>query len=173
MEQWDLYDENRNLLPQKVFRGEAVPEGCYCLAVSVWVFNTQGEILLTLRSSQKESWAGYWENTGGAATTGETSLQAAIRELREETGIIADKNQLQLLSQSRWDKGFMDIYALCVDIPIENIQLQVGETEDAQWVDWKTLQQMCIQGKIAQPIANRFQELKPVLLQFCNQYFNG
>lgn len=170
MEQWDLYDQDRKISGKKIFRGEAIPKGYYCLAVSVWIFNSKGEILLTLRSPQKESWAGYWENTGGAAIAGETSQQAAIRELKEETGILADKDQLQLLSQSKWDKGFMDIYAICVDIPIQAIQLQAGETQDAQWVNWQILQQMCIQQKIAKPISDRFQEIKSLLFDFRQQY---
>ena len=55
----------------------------------VWVVNSLGDFLLTLRSPEKEASPGCWENSGGAVVAGETSLQGALRELGEETGIQA------------------------------------------------------------------------------------
>jgi 8-oxo-dGTP pyrophosphatase MutT (NUDIX family) len=44
-----------------------------------------GSILMTRRASG-ESHPGYWDFTGGGVEEGETELQAAIREGREELG---------------------------------------------------------------------------------------
>ncbi len=132
MELWDLYDNNRTPLGKTIRRGEPLPEGCYSVAVSVWAVNTKGQILLTLRAPEKESWANYWENTGGAVRSGESSQQAILRELQEETGITLQPNQVQFLQTDRWQNGFMDVYACCCDISVDKIVLQPGETADAK-----------------------------------------
>ena len=86
-ELWDLYDIDRRPLNRTIQRGEALPEGTYHLAVGIAVFNTKGDILLTQRAQVKSRYPGCWEIPGGCAQAGETSLEAACRELREETGL--------------------------------------------------------------------------------------
>ena len=87
MELWDLYDEHRAPLGRTHQRGLPLAPGEYHLAVIVVIVNSRGEVLLTRRSPEKAVCPGWWENTGGAVQAGESSLQAAVRELREETGV--------------------------------------------------------------------------------------
>ena len=86
MERWDLYTQDRKLTGQTMVRGEAIPAGLYHLVVGIWTINSQGRVLLTLRHPNKEVYPNTWENSGGAAKAGESSLEAAQRELEEETG---------------------------------------------------------------------------------------
>ena len=92
----DIYDENRNLTGKVHKRGTPWRPGEYGLVVCVWVYDGRGRILLTRRAKGK-SFAGTWENSGGAAQTGETSRQAIARELFEETGIKAAEEEFELL----------------------------------------------------------------------------
>ena len=92
-ELWDLYDIDRRPLNRTIQRGEALPEGTYHLAVGIAVFNTKGDILLTQRAQVKSQYPGCWEIPGGCAQAGETSLEAACRELREETGIVVQPGE--------------------------------------------------------------------------------
>lgn len=92
-ELWDLYDIDRRPLNRTIQRGEALPEGTYHLAVGIAVFNTKGDILLTQRAQVKSQYPGCWEMPGGCAQAGETSLEAACRELREETGIVVQPGE--------------------------------------------------------------------------------
>ena len=93
-ELWDLYNIDRRPLNRTIQRGEALPEGTYHLAVGIAVFNTKGDILLTQRAQVKNQYPGCWEIPGGCAQAGETSLEAACRELREETGIVVQPGSL-------------------------------------------------------------------------------
>ena len=143
MELWDLYDENRVPLGRTHPRGEPVPEGTYHLAVIVVILNPRGEVLLTRRAKEKAVCPGWWENTGGAALAGETSLQAILRELREETGLAARPEEFTLLLREdcRTDAHF-DIYALSWDGDAEDIRFQPGETDAARWVPLEAWRQV-------------------------------
>ena len=96
----DVYDKDRNLTGRLHLRGTPWKPGEYGLVVCVWVYDGKGNILLTRRAPEK-SFAGTWENSGGAAKAGETSLQAIARELFEETGIRAGEEEFQLLDRGR------------------------------------------------------------------------
>lgn len=54
----------------------------------VLVFNSGGELLLQKRSARKDIQPGRWDTSvGGHLDPGETYLQAAYREMREELGV--------------------------------------------------------------------------------------
>ena len=84
-ELWDIYDSDRNPTGRVEPRGRLVI-GDYHLVVHIWLMNEKGEILVTQRA-QNNPWGLFWETTGGSVLAGETSLQAAVREVREEVGI--------------------------------------------------------------------------------------
>ena len=80
MELNDIYDENRNLTGKLHRRGTPWKPGEYGVVVCVWVYDGRGHLLLTRRAREK-SFAGTWENSGGAVKAGETSRQAIARTI--------------------------------------------------------------------------------------------
>ncbi len=62
------------------------------LAFSCWLFNQQGQFLVTRRSLGKKAWPGVWTNSVcGHPQQGETFEQAVTRRCRFELGVeIAD-----------------------------------------------------------------------------------
>jgi len=56
------------------------------VSVLVVVYARSGEVLLMERRSP----SGWWQSVTGSLEPGETPWQAAVRELREETGLAAD-----------------------------------------------------------------------------------
>ncbi len=163
MELNDIYDENRNLTGRIHRRGTPWKEGEFGLVVCVWVHDGKGRLLLTRRAPEK-SFAGTWENSGGAAQAGENSLQAIVRELFEETGIRAEPEALELLGSDRDKNCFYDFYCLRQYVPLEQIRLLPGETDDAQWVTFCQVHDMIRRGEICQVIANQFLRQEPMLL---------
>lgn len=154
---WDLYDENGVLTGRTWRRDEesSLPKGLYHLVVGIWTVNTNHEILLTKRSPEKPLWPLSWENSGGSALSGETSPQAAMRELFEETGILARQDELHFVNRDLGRTAIVDNYILRRDIPITALTLQKGETCDAKWVSLNTLDAMIASGEIAEPISRR------------------
>ena len=163
MEWNDIYDKDRNLTGRTHRRGTRWNKGEYGLVVCVWVYDGKGKILLTRRAPEK-SFAGTWENSGGAAQAGETSLAAIARELREETGIIARPEEFQLMSSEREKFCHYDFYCLQRSADTE-VTLQPGETDGYQWVTLEQIHEMIDRKEICKIIANQFFKQEPQLKQ--------
>lgn len=169
MEHWDLFDRARTPLGKTRLRGTPGNPEEYHVVVSIWTVDSSGNILLTLRDSAKESYPDRWENTGGSALAGETSRQAAVRELFEETGITASEDELILLGEQIARDSFVDHYLLRRDVPLAEIRLQAGETADAKWVTLETLEAMVADLSLAKPIGEQFNEIREGFLLFLKE----
>jgi len=134
MERLDIYDKNRIFTGRNIVRGEKLNADEYVLVALVWITNSRGELLITLRSPEKESWPNHWENTGGAVQAGETSLAGCVRELMEETGISAEASELTLINEHRGRNAFFDTYAIVKDVAVSELLLQQGETAEDDFV---------------------------------------
>lgn len=143
MEKWDLYDAKREKSGITVCRGEIIPKGLYHLSVSAWIVNQQGQYLLSQRHPKKQ-YPLYWECTGGSVLSGETSLQGAIREVKEELGILLTPGSEKLIYQTRREnvQDFYDVWLFHRDIKIEEMRLQETEVVDVQWVSSDKLFEM-------------------------------
>ena len=160
MELWDLYDRERRPLGRTHVRGVPCPPGVYHLVVTIWTVNSSGSILLTLRDPAKESFPNTWENTGGSALAGETSRGASVRELLEETGIIAAEEELVLLGSQVARDSLYDHYLLHRDITLDELRMQPGETVGAKWVTLDELDAMRQDGSLAAPIGVQFEGIR-------------
>ena len=162
MEFNDIYDENRVPTGRVHKRGTPWGPGEYGLVVCVWVYDGNGRVLLTRRAKGK-SFAGTWENSGGAAQAGESSRQAIARELFEETGIRADEEEFELLDSDRDRNTFYDFYGLKRQIPLKDIVLLPGETDAVQWAGFGKIQWMIRTGKICRIIGHQFRRQEKML----------
>ena len=160
MELWDLLDENRKPLGKTQLRGKPMRQDEYHIVVEVWTVNENNEILLTLRHPDKP-YAYHWEATAGSILSGETSVQGAIRELFEETGILANEQELHLLGTIRENSAFVDTYILRKNVSLSDVVLQEGETIDVQWVSLKKLDKLILAGEIAKPNIRRLSDVRP------------
>lgn len=63
-------------------------------AVRVVVIDAAGQVLLLHVLTPDEAPDGWWELPGGGIDSGETYLEAAVREINEETGLVLDPAQV-------------------------------------------------------------------------------
>lgn len=167
-EQWDLYNVQRIPLNATILRGETHPEGTYHIVVNVLVINSLGEILVTLRHHSKVQYPNMWENQGGAVKKGETSLEAVVRELHEETGILAAPSEFTLMGSSVEKTAIVDIFALHKDVNLSEIILQDGETVDAKWVTLSEFSRMISEGIVSDASVRRKRAVQQKFEQYCN-----
>ena len=162
MEYNDIYDAEGHPTGRVHRRGSAWKPGEYGLVVCVWVYDGKGKILLTRRAKGK-SFAGTWENSGGAAKAGETSRQAIARELFEETGIRAEEDEFEFLRSVRDKNAFYDHYCLKRETPVNEIVLLPGETDDVRWASFEEIHELIRRKQICAIIAEQFLHEEPIL----------
>lgn len=135
MELWDAYDAEFNKIENKTLvRDNVIPDGFYHLVCEIIVKHTDGTYLLMQRNLNKH-YGGMWEATaGGSAVTGENPLECAIRELREETGIISSELVEIGRVVSEHHKSIYVEYLCLTDWKKDDVTLQDGETIDFMWV---------------------------------------
>ncbi len=160
MEIWDAYDKDFNKISNMtLIRGEPIPDGLFHLVSEIIVKHNDGNYLLMQRDKRKH-FGGMWEATaGGSALRGETSLECAVRELREETGIEAD----HLIEIGRV-RGHNTLYVefLCVtDCKKDSIILQNGETIAYKWVSRNELISMKESELVTKRMQKFMEELRP------------
>ena len=145
MEIWDAYNsEFEKIEGMTLLRSEVkmIPSGVYHLVCDVLVRHTDGTYLLMQRDPRKMH-PNMWEaSAGGSALKGETPLACAIRELREETGIVATELvELTRLVSDTTHSAYVGF--LCVtDCDKQSVVLQDGETVDYKWVTGDEIKKM-------------------------------
>lgn len=140
VELWDAYDKSfTKIKGVSLVRGKEIPKGMYHIVSEIIVKHSDGTYLMMLRDLKKHK-GGMWElSAGGSALQGETPMECAIRELKEETGLVATnlievKRNINEIHQS-----LIVEYVFVTDCNKDSIVLQVGETIDYKWVDKETL----------------------------------
>lgn len=133
MEYLDLYDNNRNLIGEKILRSKNMkPEiGKNIIIVIVFIENSEGKFLIQKTSKEKGS---IYATTGGHVKSGSTSNKTVIEEIKEELGIDVDFKNLKLLYTEKREFAFQDIYYLKKDINIQDLTLQKDEVEYVKWL---------------------------------------
>ena len=147
MELWDVYDKNRLLTGKTGERGKPLPEGGYHMVVHVCLFNQKGQMLIQQRQAFKHGWPNLWDVTaGGSAIAGETSAQAAQRELFEEVGYAADFSALRPHLTINFSNGFDDYYFLEREVELSLLKLQEEEVQAVAWAEKDEILEMIAQG---------------------------
>ncbi|TKY47882.1 Nudix hydrolase 2 [Spatholobus suberectus] len=115
------------------------------VAIGAFVMNANREILVVQESNGRFSGTGVWKLPTGAVDEGEDICTAAVREVKEETGI--ETEFVEVLAFKERHKSFFrksELFFVCMLQPRSfKIQRQVSEIEAAQW--------MAIEDYMAQP----------------------
>lgn len=131
---WDAYYPDETLAGVDLIRGQHIPSEYRHAVSDVFVIHKDGSILLMQRDFSKPNYPGFWESgAGGSVLKGENFEEAAKRELKEETGIIAE-NLVEKYSIVTYDTIYKG-YVCITDAPKNSIKLQEGETIAYKWVE--------------------------------------
>ena len=118
-------------------------DGLWHKSVHVWIINDKNEILLQYRCADKKLYPNKWDcSFAGHISAGETSIEALLREGKEELGIDIDLEKLNYVMTNREcikyeninSNEFVDIYILRQNIDIDKISFQKEEVSNAKYV---------------------------------------
>ncbi|MGR9049799.1 NUDIX hydrolase [Halobacillus faecis] len=147
MEMWDVYDKDRNLTGKQMKRGDRFEQGAYHLVIHVCLFNQDGEMLIQQRQPSKEDWKNMWDITvGGSAIAGETSHQAAEREVSEEIGYPLHLRDRRPSLTVNFEYGFDDYYLIETDVDISALPLPTEEVNQVKWASKDDIIRMISEG---------------------------
>ncbi|WP_081674514.1 NUDIX domain-containing protein [Butyrivibrio sp. VCD2006] len=100
-ELWDVYTIDRRLTGKTCVRGEQgnLLDDEFHLWVMVWIKNPEnGKYLISQRVADKEVDPLKWETVAGHSIAGDSSLDAALREVYEEVGIELEPESATILA---------------------------------------------------------------------------
>lgn len=126
-------------------RGIAHTSNVYYRTIYVIVKNSHGQILLQKRSPTKDLYPNSWDlSVGGHVNFGDSYINTAMRELREELGLSARPQDLAFLKEilvtlpSSHEFFHVFEYKLKKD---DQIKLQAQEVSDTRWMTFPEIKQ--------------------------------
>jgi 8-oxo-dGTP pyrophosphatase MutT (NUDIX family) len=146
MELLDVYDAQRRRTGQVLPRS-AAPEIGYLLVTHVCLFNSRGEMLIQRRQPWKDRYPDCWDlSAGGFVQSGETSAQAALRELEEELGLQLRETELAFLFTEPFSYVLDDFYLARTDAAAAEFCPQPEEVAEVKWAAWPEVRAMLQDG---------------------------
>ena len=159
MEIWDLYDREGKTIIGRHIRGNEMPPEGYHLVVHIWIRNPEGKYLMAQRSAGKKTYPLKWECVGGSVLQGESSLHAALREVKEEVGIDLDPNRGGLVLRQVRDTAagqrvndINDVYLYDFDGKADLLQATTDEVAQIRWMTREEIISLSDSGKMVSVI---------------------
>ncbi len=134
---FDVCDANDNVIGQAA-RSEVHAQGLLHRAVHMWVFRSDGRLLLHYRSATKDEYPHcYTSSASGHVDAGESYDAAAVREMREELDLEAPLTRLVRLPAGPETANEHTVLYQCeTDKPVTP---DPGEIER---IEWRTLDEI-------------------------------
>ncbi|MFA5926041.1 MAG: NUDIX domain-containing protein [Parcubacteria group bacterium] len=137
MQRLSIVNENDEVVGEET-RENIHKKGLLHREVHVWVYNNKEELLFQERSMIKDTYPGLFDvSVGSHVEIGEEYERTALRELEEETGIKARKNDLTFIASIRGNiideltgmknNSIKKIYAFRFDGNVEDLKVEDGE----------------------------------------------
>ncbi|KAE9461581.1 hypothetical protein C3L33_06513, partial [Rhododendron williamsianum] len=136
------------------------------VGIGGFVMNEKKEVLVVQEKSGILRGTGVWKFPTGVVEEGEDICDAAVREVKEETGvsnkilILIDTKFVEILAFRQSHKSFFeksDLFFVCLLQPLSfNIQPQESEIEAAQWMPFEeyTAQQFVQKNEVLKYISD-------------------
>lgn len=144
----DLVSSTGQPLGKTALKSEAHRKGWYHNTIHVWFYTDDGLILLQQRSHKKTIYPLLWDvSVAGHIDAGESFISAAIRETKEEIGLVLESQDLDKigvkLHESEYDGGrikdyeFHQVYISRLHVNLDELTPQPEEVEALKLVSLK------------------------------------
>lgn len=153
-ELWDLYDKNKNVTGKIHERGTWIEDGYYHLVVHIWIKNKDGKYLISRRSASREANPLKLECQGGSVLKGETSLEGAIRETKEEVGIDLTNIPGKIIYTKTRDyyHDIMDVWLFEYGGEVDLSKATTNEVCEVMWMSKEEIKKAFDSGELVQSL---------------------
>ena len=155
MELLDLYNIQGEKLGKTIERGNKPNDNEYIKLATVWIKN---DIRFLIQKCSEEK-GGEYAVTGGHVTAGNTSLQQAIIESKEELDIELNTNDLEFLGSIYRGKAIFDVYLYEDEdykLSEHKFNLQKSEVEDICWLSKNDIEDLIIKNEFRESSAEQY-----------------
>ncbi len=153
MELIDILDSKGNKTGESCSMKEVHDKGLIHKSVHVWILNSKNELLIQKREKNRLAYPLYWDiSASGHISAGQTSLEAAQREVKEELGLSIHSSsfiflftleeQIVLNNGAYINNEFQDVYLVKYDLAITDIKLLDGEVEEVKFISIDEFREM-------------------------------
>lgn len=109
----DIWNSKGKPTGKTCLKDEAHQKGWFHPTVHVWFYTTTPALLLQKRSLTKQTFPGFWDvSVAGHVSAGESILEGALREVKEEIGLDIESKYLKLIdirkNTNRFENGIID-----------------------------------------------------------------
>ena len=166
----DIVDEDGEPTGRTAPRDEVHSQGLLHRTSHLWLVRRREgriEVLLQHRSPQKEAYPDCYDiSSAGHIPAGAGFAESAIRELREELGIVASEDELILCGRRRFvyrdeydsrpytDNQISNVYIMWRDTEPGDMTLQAEEVAGVRWIGFDELVQAVADNTIRHCIAD-------------------
>ncbi len=136
----DILDSSGQPTGQTCLKSEAHRKGLFHPTVHVWLYTPNGQVLLQLRGKNKETHPLLWDvSVAGHVGAGEAIPHAAVREVREETGLGISVSDLEKIGVFKSVQSHREVLLDCefhhtflceLKAPLRQLKKQESEVED-------------------------------------------
>lgn len=162
LEKWDLVNKDKKKVGKTYVRysNKSIPEGLYHITARIWIKKPDGKLIIVQRHPARVDGL-LWESTSGAVIQNERSINGAIREVFEETGIVIGPKELIYLGDIVSDDCIEENY-MCRLKHDQCIILQKDEIINAKFFDINELDK--IKGLMTAAAVISLDKFKPFLI---------
>ena len=127
--------------------------------VAAYAVCRRGSTILLVRASKRTEVEGTWFLPGGGLEWGETPADAVVREMREETGLVAASPRLLgVLTDVRARSSGQRVFSVRLIYEVREVDGEIrhetgGTSDEARWHDAATLATLPLAGYVNAALA--------------------
>jgi len=151
----DIWDSEGQPTGKSCLKNEAHQKGWFHPTVHIWFYTSSPALLLQKRSLSKQTFPGLWDvSVAGHVSAGESILEGALREVKEEIGLDIHPSDLIPLdirkNTNRFENGVIDcefqhVFLVKLERPISQLRIQETEVDAVRLFSFEELQNCMFQ----------------------------